>query len=134
MEKTYAGSCHCGDVGFEARFDLSQGTSKCNCSVCRKGRFWKAVVKADAFRVLQGKDALSEYAFGSRSIIHFFCTRCGIKVFGKGNLEALGGDFYAVNVACLDDATTDELAQAPVHYEDGLHDRWESPPSETRHL
>lgn len=71
--------------------DLAEGTSKCNCSICSKGRFWKAIVKAGALRLAEGADALSEYQFASRSIHHFFCRHCGIKTFGKGHLELLGG-------------------------------------------
>lgn len=133
MKKTYQGSCHCGAVRFECEIDLAQGTSKCNCSICAKARFWKAIVKAGAFRLLQGEDALSSYQFGSNTIRHLFCSRCGVKPFGRGHLDELG-DFYAVNVACLDDATTEELVEAPVRFEDGRSNHWESPPAETRHL
>lgn len=132
--RTYRGSCHCGAVRFECELDLARGTSRCNCSICTKTRFWKAVVTADAFRLVQGQDALSEYRFGRNSIVHAFCSRCGVKPFGRGHLEEIGGDFYAVNVACLDDATPEELARAPITFEDGRNDRWESPPGETRHL
>lgn len=134
MYKKYRGSCHCGAVRFQCELDLAEGTSKCNCSICGKGRFWKAIVKAGAFRLVEGADALSEYQFASRSIHHFFCRHCGIKPFGKGHLDALGGDFYAINVACLDDVAPEELAQAPVQFEDGKHDDWGSRPAEVRHL
>lgn len=134
MKKTYHGSCHCGAVRFECELDLAQGTSKCNCSICTKGRFWKAIARTDAFRLLQGAETLKEYTFGSHSIRHRFCGRCGIKPFGQGHMDALGGDFYAVNLGCLDDATPRELAEAPVTFEDGRNNHWESPPAETRHL
>ena len=133
MKKTYPGSCHCGAVHFEYDLDLAVGTSRCNCSICAKGRFWKAIVPADAFRLTKGGDSLSDYTFGSRSIHHFFCKRCGIKPFGRGHLDEIG-DFVAINVACLDDITDEELAAAPVRYEDGRHDDWERSPAEIRHL
>lgn len=133
MKKTYRGSCHCGAVRFECVIDLAEGTSRCNCSICAKTRFWKAIVRADALRLTQGEDALSDYRFGGNAIHHLFCSRCGVKPFGRGHLDELG-EFYAVNLACLDDATAAELAQAPVRYEDGRNNNWDSPPAETRHL
>lgn len=134
MKKTYHGSCHCGAVRFECELDLAEGTSKCNCSVCTKVRLWKAIAKAGAFRLLKGVDALADYQFGSKAIHHQFCRTCGVKPFGRGHMEALGGDFHAVNIACLDDATPKELAEAPVTYEDGRNNNWQSPPTETRYL
>ena len=140
MEKTYHGSCHCGAVRFEAAIDLAATTSRCNCSICAKARFWKSVIKADAFRLLEGADALTEYRFGSGRILHLFCKNCGVKPFGRVRMDMefngrqMRGEFYAVNVACLDDATVEELANAPVIYEDGRHDDYQHPPAETRYL
>jgi len=132
--KTFHGSCHCGAVRFECDLDLAKGTSKCNCSVCRKGRFWKAIVMAKSFRLKHGAESLSEYQFGRHIIHHLFCRHCGTKPFGRANVAELGGEFYAVNLACLDDASDEELASAPVHYEDGRNNDWQSAPAETRYL
>jgi hypothetical protein len=133
MLKTFHGSCHCGAVRFECDLDLANDTSKCNCSVCRKGRFWKAIVMANAFRLRQGADALSEYQFGRHVIHHLFCRHCGTKPFGRANVAELGGEFFAVNLACLD-ASDEELSSAPVRYEDGRNNDWQSAPAETRYL
>ncbi|MET1027569.1 MAG: GFA family protein [Dongiaceae bacterium] len=134
MKRTYQGSCHCGAVRFDCDIDLDAETSKCNCSICTKARFWKAIVKADAFRLRHGQEDLTDYRFGSETIHHLFCRHCGVKSFARGQIEALGGTFYAINLACLDDASPDELTAAPIIYEDGRRDNWQSPPADIRHL
>lgn len=138
MKRTYTGSCHCGAVRFEVDVDLSEGTSRCNCSICAKRRYWMTFVGDDEFRLLQGADALTDYQIGDDTVHHRFCGRCGVEPFGRGIADELdadvGGDFYAVNVACLDDATDEELAEAPISYMDGRNDEWESEPAETRQL
>jgi hypothetical protein len=131
--KTYQGGCHCGAVRFEADLDLGAGTHKCNCSICTKQRFWGALVKPASFRMVAGADALSDYLFASKSNHHLFCKHCGVRSFVRANIAALGGEIYAINVACLD-ADPRELAAAPVRFYDGRHDNWETPPAETGHL
>ena len=46
----------------------------------------------------------------------------------------MGGDFYCVNVACLEDVTPQELEAAPIRYEDGAHDDWGHAPPITGYL
>lgn len=133
MLKTYHGSCHCGAVRFEADIDLSQGTLRCNCSICIKARFWPAVVKPDAFRLLAGAGELTRYQFNTRRDAHFFCRQCGVRSFGTGD-SPRWGKFYGVNVTCLDDASDAELCATPIVYLDGRNDNWDAPPAEVRHL
>ena len=133
MLKTYQGSCHCGTVRYEADIDLSEGTGRCNCSICAKRRFWGATVKPDAFRLLAGEDALGDYQFGSNSVHHRFCRSCGVATFGNGYVEEIGGAFTSISLATLEDAEAD-LAQAPVKYMDGRNNNWGNEPAETAHL
>jgi hypothetical protein len=133
MKRSFHGSCHCGAVRFVASLDLAQGTSRCNCSIGRKSRFWRATVQINDFALTGGKDALVTYQFGSGSIQHQFCSRCGVKVFGSGEFPPPVGAFYAVNVACLDDAGEDLLA-SPITYEDGKHDAWDREPTDVEHI
>jgi hypothetical protein len=51
-----------------------------------------------------------------------------------GDIRVLGGDFYAVNIACLDGLEPGELAQLPVQYADGRNDNWQASPAATSYL
>jgi hypothetical protein len=134
--KTYSGSCHCGAVRFEADIDLSEGTNRCNCSICAKARAWFTLVRPDRYRLLEGADAQTEYAWTAPgrpgANLHFhFCKTCGIRTVGRGEHGPRGGEFYFIPVASLDDAGPDELA-ATIRYLDGRRDRYDSPPEDIR--
>ena len=135
--KTYHGSCFCGAVAFQAEGDLADGTMRCNCRFCRKMRYWEMrLPDPDGLRVTQGREALAETprAGGDLNMHHWFCARCGTRLWTEGDIKEMGGRFVQVCVSALDDATEAELIAAPIFWADGAHDAWWNPAPETRHL
>jgi len=133
MMKTYKGSCHCGAVRFEADLDLEQPSYRCNCSICRRNRFWPAIARAGGLRVLAGQEMLTEYVFNTKKNQHFFCKVCGVRPFGVGN-ETPMGKMYGVNIGCLEGVTEAELSRIPITYVDGMNNRWSEAPEHFAHL
>jgi hypothetical protein len=105
--KTYTGSCHCGQVAYEADADLSQVIS-CNCSICRKRGAVLAFIAEDSFRLKSGGDALTDYQFNRKVIHHMFCPTCGVGAFARG-IRPDGAKMIALNVRCLDGVDLDAL-------------------------
>jgi hypothetical protein len=126
MLTTYRGSCHCGTVRFEADLDLDQPSFRCNCSICRRTRFWAAVARPEGFRLLAGADALTEYRFNTRKNQHFFCRQCGVRAFGVGNDTPIG-TMIGVNIGCLENLSEETLSSIPIVRVDGMHDRQDAP-------
>jgi hypothetical protein len=130
--KTYAGSCHCSAIRFEADIDLDEGSNRCNCSYCAKVRVWFAFAQgAKRFRLLDGS-GVSEYRWTppGRPEPHLtftFCRTCGVRTFARGELEALGGTFHAVHLPTLD-LTPEQLAAIPVSYINGRDGRYDEAP------
>ena len=133
MLKTYRGSCHCGAVRFEADLDLTQSSYRCNCSICRRNRFWPAVATPEHFRLIAGAEMLTEYLFSTKKNQHFFCKVCGVRPFGVGN-ETPMGKMYGVNIGCLEGVSEQERSKIPITYIDGMNDRWEEAPKYFSHL
>jgi hypothetical protein len=126
MQQTYRASCHCGKVVAEADLDLGQPSFRCNCSICRRTRFWPAVARPEQFRLLRGEDVLVKYVFASEKNHHFFCGSCGVRVFGVGNDTPIG-KMIGVNLGCLEGVSEETLSRIPIVTIDGMHDRMETP-------
>lgn len=125
--KVHRGTCHCGAVQYEATVALEQVT-RCNCSICTKTAWLGAMMKPEAFRLIQGEADLGSYEWGHKVSQRHFCKHCGVQVFGKGSLPELGGAFVSINVYTLDGIEVHDL---PVVWWDGRHDNWQAGPSPT---
>ena len=133
MLKTYRGSCHCGTVRFEADLDLTQASYRCNCSICRRTRFWPAIALPENFRLQSGESELTKYVFNTRKNFHFFCRHCGVRAFGVGN-DTPVGKMIGVNLGCLEDVSDEEFSKIPITYVDGRNDGWPNAPQFFAHL
>lgn len=132
MLKTYKGSCHCGAVRFEADLDLAQSSYRCNCSICRRNRFWAAIATPGGFRLLAGENVLKKYLFNTKNNQHLFCQHCGARAFGIGN-ETPVGKMAGANIGCLVGVTEEELSKIPITYVDGINNHWQNAPEFVSH-
>lgn len=75
------GGCHCGKVHFRVRFADPPELLDCDCSICAKTAYLHLITAHDDFMLERGKDALTDYRWGSGRAQHLFCGTCGIKSF-----------------------------------------------------
>lgn len=98
----HRGGCHCGGVRFEADAPGEVQALVCGCSICVKSGYLHLIVPADRFRLLQGRELLTEYRFNTGVARHLFCSVCGVKSFYVPRSHP---DGYSVNLNCLDPGT-----------------------------
>ena len=109
--KKYSGSCHCGGVEFEATVDIAD-SYVCDCSICsRKGSVMNRVTAGD-FRILKGRDLLSEYTFNTGVGKHFFCSNCGVQTFHNPRSAP---DIYSINLRCVPEVDIEALSPRQVY-------------------
>ena len=96
----YKGSCHCGNIAFEAEGELEQ-VIQCNCSICSKRGFLLWFVPQADFRLLTPTENYATYTFNKHKIKHHFCQKCGCAPFGEGT-SPKGEAMAAINTRCLD--------------------------------
>lgn len=96
----HAGGCHCRAVRFEAELPDAFEVEDCNCTMCAMSGNIHVIVPASRFRLLQGKDHLSEYTFNTGAAKHLFCRTCGVKSF---YIPRSNPDGFAVTWRALDD-------------------------------
>lgn len=109
----YKGSCHCGNISFEAEGELS-GAMACNCSICSRKGWLLWFVPRDKLRLTSEKNR-GTYMFNKHVIKHHFCQTCGISPYADG-VDPKGNAMGAINIRCLEGI---DLAAIPVKNFDG---------------
>ncbi len=110
---THKGSCHCGQIKFEAQGTIDTAM-ECNCSHCSRKGYLLWFVPRSQFELQSPESALSTYTFNKHVIQHHFCPKCGCAPFGFG--VANGAETAAINVRCLEGV---ELATIKRKFVDG---------------
>ena len=123
---THRGGCHCGAVAFEVEAAARLVVQECNCSICTASGYWHLIVPGARFRLLRGREALSDYTFGTGVARHLFCRTCGVKSF---YVPRSNPDGYSVNARCLDRSTVEAITVQPF-----VGRNWEAAAGALRHL
>jgi hypothetical protein len=110
----YQGSCHCGQVAFEAEGEIPEVMS-CNCSMCQRKGVLMWFVPRQALTLLTPPENMSTYTFNKHVIKHHFCPTCGIHPFGEA-VSPSGEAMAAINVRCLEDV---DISALPVKHHNG---------------
>jgi hypothetical protein len=87
----FEGGCHCKKVRYKVRLpvhnhdasrtEIAEQVLDCNCSMCFKKGILHLIVTRENFKLTQGEDELTTYAFNTGIAKHFFCKTCGIHPF-----------------------------------------------------
>ena len=103
MSMKVQGSCHCGDVTYEAEVDPNS-VHICNCTDCQKltGSAFRITVHAPKFELTTGqpKVYVKTADSGSRRR-HSFCPNCGTPVNSTADTD--NPLSYSLRVGCLNE-------------------------------
>lgn len=99
MAMHISGSCHCGEIAFEAEGEFDKAL-ECNCSLCRRKGSLLAFVPRSQFELTTARENLSTYQFNKHVIAHYFCANCGIAPFSEATMPD-GTEMTAINLRCV---------------------------------
>lgn len=95
---THLGGCHCKQIQFEVLGEENIQILNCTCSICSIVNYKHYIVNKSKFKLIKGKDLLSNYTFNTKTAKHIFCKICGIKSF---YIPRSHPDSISVNLNCI---------------------------------
>ena len=113
------GQCHCGNVAFELEWDGAPPeipARACGCSFCVKhGGVWTSSPRATLAVTVRKPEAVSKYAFGTRTATFHVCACCGVVPLVTSEID---NHVYAVvNVNALENVDPAWLRRAAASFE-----------------
>jgi hypothetical protein len=113
------GSCHCGNIGFELRWDPDPKeivARACDCSFCtRHGGLWTSSPTAVLRVAVQDGTQVSTYSFGTGTALFHVCSRCGAVPVVTSQLD--GHDYAVVSVTAFTDVDPGLIRRASASFE-----------------
>lgn len=97
----YIGSCHCGNVKFEAEGESIASVLSCNCSICQRNGSLLWFVPRTQLKLMTPDENAGTYLFNKHAIRHRFCKTCGIQSYAEAAAPD-GTPMAAVNVRCIE--------------------------------
>jgi hypothetical protein len=119
MKSEYAGSCHCGAIGFRYRSDVAPkhwSIRTCQCRFCRAHDALSASDPAGfvEFTVAE-PELLSRYRFGLRTADFLLCRKCGVYI--GAFIDTQNGQFGIINIHALQQVPESLAATEPMSYD-----------------
>jgi hypothetical protein len=119
MPADYAGSCHCGAIGFTYRSGIEPpdwSIRACQCSFCRAHDALSTSDPAGQILFIASKpESLQKYRFGLRTADFLLCRECGVYIGAV--IVSAGSAYGIINVHALKE-TPDDLAEvAAISYD-----------------
>jgi hypothetical protein len=120
MNIDYAGTCHCGAIGFTYRTSIEPerwSIRACQCSFCRAHDALSTSDPAGQISFTAARpDLLQKYRFGLKTADFLLCRACGVYIGAV--IDTASGAFGIVNVHALSKAPGNLGATAPAVYDD----------------
>lgn len=119
MQTDYAGSCHCGAIGFRYRTAIDPrewSVRACQCSFCR-AHDALSISDPDGQIVFTAPrpESLGKYRFGLKTADFLLCGECGVYIGAL--IETGGRAFGIVNLHAFTVIPENLAAAAPVSYD-----------------
>ena len=113
------GQCHCGNVAFELEWDGEPPqipARACGCSFCVKhGGVWTSSPRATLVVTVRKPEAVSRYAFGTRTAMFHICACCGVVPLVTSEID---NHLYAVvNVNAFENVDPTWLQRSAASFE-----------------